>query len=109
MSIIQIIIQGTELENVTVNLDTEQVTALYLNQQKNLKEIADLAKKLTDCESREKRNSETINALNSEIQQTHGLLSALGVDEKTKEEEAYYRKPLTIPTRIALYIAQQLK
>ena len=40
MSIIQIVIQGTELENVTVNLDTEQVTALYLNQQKNQKEIA---------------------------------------------------------------------
>jgi hypothetical protein len=105
MSIIQITIQGTELENVVVNLDTEQVTALYLNQQKNLKEIADLTKKLTDFETRNQRNVETNNRLDSELQQAHGLLSALGVDEKTKEEEAYYRKPLAVSTRIALYIA----
>lgn len=106
MSIIQIVIQGTELENVTVNLDTEQVTSLYLNQQKNLKEITDLTKKLTDSESVRKCNNEAKEKLDSELQQAHGLLSALGVDEKTKEEETYYRKPLSISTRIALYIAK---
>lgn len=106
MSIIQIVIQGTELENVTVNLDTEQVTALYLNQQKNLKEITDLTKKLADSEKINKINNETNEKLNSEIQQAHALLSALGVDDKTKEEETYYRKSLSVTTRIALYIAQ---
>ena len=108
MSIIQITIQGTELENVTVNLDTEQVTALYLNQQKNLREINDLTKKVSDSEHRIKTNSETIERLNSELQQAHGLLSALGVDDKTKEEEVYYRKQLALSTRIALYIAQKV-
>jgi mevalonate kinase len=93
MSIIQIIIQGTELENVTVNLDTEQVTALYVNQQKNLKEITDLTKKVQDSEYRNKTNNETIEKINSELQQAHGLLSALGIDDKTKEE-VYYRKQL---------------
>jgi mevalonate kinase len=109
MPIIQIIIQGTELENVTVNLDTEQVTALYLNQQKNLKEITDLTKKISDSEYRNKTNNETIEKINSELQQAHGLLSALGVDDKTKEEEVYYRKQLALSTRIALYIAQKVK
>lgn len=105
MSIIQIVIQGTELENVTVNLDTEQVTALYLNQQKNQKEITDLTKKLADSERMVKHHSECKDKLDSELQQAHGLLSALDVEEKTKEEEVYYRKPLTLATRIALCIA----
>ena len=105
MSIIQIVIQGTELENVTVNLDTEQVTSLYLNQQKNQKEIAELTKKLSDLEARNKSNCERGDRLEMELQQAHALMSALGVDEKTKEEETYYRKALSITTRIALYIA----
>ena len=105
MSIIQIVIQGTELENVTVNLDTEQVTSLYLNQQKNQKEIAELTKKISDLESRNKSNVERGDKLDTELQQAHALMSALGVDEKTKEEETYYRKPLSITTRIALYMA----
>lgn len=73
MSIIQIIIQGTELENVTVNLDTEQVTALYLNQQRNQKEVTDFVKKLTDSERMTKHNSEGKDRLGSELQQAHGL------------------------------------
>lgn len=105
MSIIQIVIQGTELENVTVNLDTEQVTSLYLSQQKNQKEIAELTKKISDLESRNKSNVERGDKFDTELQQAHALMSALGVDEKTKEEETYYRKPLSITTRIALYIA----
>lgn len=105
MSIIQIVIQGTELESVTVNLDTEQVTSLYLNQQKNQKEITELTKKLSDSELLRKHNIEAKDKLEIELQQAHALLSALGVDDKTKEEEVYYRKPLSITTRIALYIA----
>jgi hypothetical protein len=105
MSSIQIVIQGTKLENVTVNLDTEQVTALYLNPQKNLKEITDLTKKLADVESRNKSNTERGDKFDMELKQAHALMSALGVDDKTKEEETYYRTPLSVTTRIALYIA----
>lgn len=82
---------------------------MYLSQQKNQKELADLAKKLADSERMAKHHIEGRDNLNSELQQAHGLLSALGVEEKTKEEEVYYRKPLTITTRIALYIAQHVR
>lgn len=105
MSIIQITVQGTELENVTVNLDTEQVTALYLDKQKNLAEIADLMKKKNELEKAQKYNTEQKDKLDFELKQAHALLSALGVDEKTKEEEAYYRTPLSLTTRLALYFA----
>jgi Na+-transporting NADH:ubiquinone oxidoreductase subunit NqrC len=105
MSIIQITVQGTELENVTVNLDTAQVTALYLDKQKNLAEIADLMKKKNELEKAQKYNTEQKDKLDFELKQAHALLSALGVDEKTKEEEAYYRTPLSLTTRLALYFA----
>lgn len=105
MSIIQIVIQGTELENVTVNLDTEQVTALYLNQQKNLTEIADLTRKLSDAERRYNSVSQDKDKFEGELKQAHALLNALGVDEKTKEEEVYYRTTLSLTTRLALYLA----
>ena len=105
MSIIQITIPGTDLESISLNLDTSQVTALYLQQVSQAKEIAELTKKLADSERNYKYASEAKQSLELEQQQTHGLLTALGVQIKTQEEEAYYQKPLTIPTRIALYIA----
>lgn len=105
MSIMQIIVPGTDLEQVTVNLDTDQVTNLYLNQAKYTKEILEMTKKLADTERMSKHYSESKDKAEAELQQAHALLSALGVEEKTKEEEAYYRKPLSVTTRIAVYIA----
>ena len=109
MTIMQIVVPGTEFEDITVNLDTAQVTTMYLQQQKLNTTIAEQNKKLADSERNLKYAQEAKQTAENELQQAHGLMTALGIDDKTKEEEVYYRKPLTLSTRIAVYIATFIK
>jgi len=51
MQTINIAIQGDEPQLVTLSLDEVQVTNLYLNNKAQIKQIADLEKKLSDTES----------------------------------------------------------
>jgi hypothetical protein len=112
MTIMQIVVPGTELENITINLDTAQVTNMYLQQLKLNATIAEQNKQnkeLMELERKLKYAQEGKQTAENELQQAHGLMTALGIDEKTKEEETYYRKPLTLSTRIAMYIATFIK
>ena len=109
MTIMQIVVPATELEDITINLDTAQVTTMYLQQQKLNTTIAEQNKELTELERKLKYAQEGKQTAENELQQARGLMTALGIDEKTKEEETYYRKPLTLSTRIAMYIATFIK
>ena len=105
MSTITIQVAGDELEVLNVELTTEEVTALYKLRKDNATRIAELEKQLkseTDTKEMHRRSSTGAQA---EIDEANTLLTALGVQEKTSHEEAYYRKTLKIATRIALYIA----
>jgi len=106
MNTITITVAGEELENLNVELTSEEVSALYKLRKDNSVKIAELEKKLKDQESNLKYAQEGRTVAEGELSQANTLLTALGVAEKTLEEEAYYRKPLTVTTRIALYIAQ---
>jgi hypothetical protein len=105
MSNIQITVAGTNLEIIVVSLDESQVTALYNNNKVNATKIAELEKKITSLESSAKYMNESRAELAAELKQAHALMTALGVTEKTTEEQDYNRTSLTMSTRIALYIA----
>ena len=109
MNTITITVPGEELENLSIELSTEEVTALYKLRKEQTMKIAELEKKITDAGNTKKYTEEKLADANSELQQAHTLLTALGIQEKTAEEEAYYRKTLQIATRIALYIAARIK
>lgn len=109
MNTITITVPGEELENLSIELSTEEVTALYKLRKEQAAKIADLEKKVTDSERNKKYADDKLSDATSELQQAHTLLTALGIQEKTTEEEAYYRKPLQVATRIALYIATTRK
>jgi len=51
MQTINIVIQGDEPETVTLALDEVQVTNLYINNKAQIKQIAELQKKLSDTEN----------------------------------------------------------
>lgn len=106
MNTIVITVPGEELENLNVELTSEEVSALYKLRKDNSVKIAELEKKLADKEQTLKWASEARTTAENELAQAHTLLTALGVSEKTNEEESYSRKTLTVTTRIALYIAQ---
>lgn len=106
MNTIVITVPGEELENLNVELTSEEVSALYKLRKDNSVKIAELDKKLADKEQTLKWTSEARTTAENELAQAHTLLTALGVSEKTNEEESYSRKILTVTTRIALYIAQ---
>jgi hypothetical protein len=105
MTTITITVSGEELENLNIELTTEEVTALYKLRKEQAVKVADLEKKLASAELSLTHAQDSRNEANNELAQAHTLLSALGVAEKTNEEESYYRKNLTVTTRIALYIA----
>lgn len=109
MSTITIVVPGEELENLSIELSTEEVTALYRLRKEQTMKIVELEKKFSDSERYKKHTEEKLADANSELQQANTLLTALGIQEKTAEEEAYYRKPLQVATRIALYIAASRK
>lgn len=105
MNTIQIETQGSELETIVITLDEAQVTALY-NQNKALnKELTEVKAQL----DREKQNykwaCESRDTANNNVKHANMLLTALGVQEQTTEEESYRRTELPVATRIALYIA----
>ena len=106
MNSIVITVPGEELENLNVELTSEEVAALYKLRKDNSVKITELENKLKDQEIRLKYAQEGRTVAEGEIAQANILLTALGVSEKTTEEEAYYRKPLPVTTRLALYIAQ---
>ena len=105
MSTITITVQGEEIENMSIELTTEEVTTLYKLRKEQAMKIVDLEKKVSELEKSKKYTEEKLFVAQDEIQQASTLLTALGVQEKTAEEEAYYRKALNTSTRIALYIA----
>lgn len=105
MSTITISVPGNELESVRIELTDVEVAELYRQHQERAAKIVDFEKKVTSLEASNKHVNEQLTEKAKELSEANSLLSALGVAEKTNEEEAYYRKPLTIATRIALYIA----
>lgn len=105
MNTITITVAGEELENLNIELTSEEVVALYKLRKENAVRVADLEKKLSAQGDTLKYAIESRAEAQNELSQAHTLLSALGIAEKTNEEESYYRKPLSVSTRIALYIA----
>ncbi len=105
MNSIQIVIPGTDLEQMSITLSELEVTAIYNSNKAMVKEIEELKKKLKDSESNLSYAQKGRETADSELMQANMLMTALGVQEKTQEEEKYYQKPLPVATRIALYIA----
>lgn len=105
MNTITITVAGEELENLNIELTSEEVAALYKLRKENSIRVSELEKKLTEKENSLKYATEGRAEAQNELSQAHTLLSALGIIEKTNEDESYYRKPLSVSTRIALYIA----
>lgn len=105
MSTIQIEVTGTDYETIAITLTKEEVKAIY-EQNKALKEEV---KTLTKSVETEKQNYKWANdrstTQQAEINHANVLLTALGVQLQTTEEESYRRTDLPIATRIALYIA----
>lgn len=108
MQTINISIQGDEPETVTLALDEVQVTNLYINNKAQIKQIAELQKKLSDTENSLKYASEARDEAKDQIEHANVLLTALGVQEKDNHDTDYYRKVLPVSTRIALYIAKKV-
>jgi hypothetical protein len=105
MNTITITVPSSEFEDKQLQLTAEDVLNIYLNRKDMAVEIKALKKEVTAKEQTIKYRDESLNEAKAELQQGHALLSALSVADKTTEEEAYYRKPLSIVTRIALYLA----
>jgi chromosome segregation ATPase len=105
MHTIQIEIFGTDLETIAITLDQKEVKALYENNKALKEEIKTLNKEIESQKSNYKWASEKRDLFSSEISQANTLLTALGVQMQTNEEESYRRTELPIATRIALYIA----
>lgn len=106
MSSITITVSGAEYETVHLELNADQVVDLYNLRKTQATKIIDLEKKVKDTEQSLKYAQEGRTKAEEELQQAHALMSALGIVEKTNEEETYYRKQLTLSTRIALYLAK---
>jgi hypothetical protein len=106
MNTITITVPGEELENLSIELTSEEVCSLYKLRKQQASKIEELDKKIKDQETMLKYATEGRAEAQNELSQAHTLLSALGITEKTNENESYYQKPLMVSTRIALYIAQ---
>ena len=106
MNTITISVPSEEFEMQEIQLTAEQVLNLYHLRKEQAATIAAQEKDIKTKEQSLKYSAENLAEAKSELQQGHALLSALGVKEKTEEEESFYRKPLSITTRIAIYIAK---
>lgn len=102
---IQIEVTGTDFEKITLNLTSQEVANLYENSKSLKEEIKNLTKEIESQKSNYKWAAESRDTARSEIAQANTLLTALGVQLQTNEEESYRRTELPIATRIALYIA----
>lgn len=102
---IKIEVEGTELESVTIELSKEEVSAMYKQRKELTAKVVELQKEVESVKSNKKYTEDRNAELSNELSEANTLLTALGVQEKTSEEESYYRKQLKIATRIALYIA----
>jgi hypothetical protein len=102
---IQIEIFGTDLETIAIALDQKEVKALYENSKELKEQIKNLEKEVDSQKSTSKYYQDLSNKRSEEINQANMLLTALGVQLQTNEEEYYRRNDLPIATRIALYIA----
>jgi len=105
MNTISIAVQSEEFETINIELTSEEVTALYKLRKEQTTKIQELEKKVTNLESNKKYAEEARDKALNELEQAHTLLTALDIKDKTDHEESYYRKDLSIATRIALYIA----
>lgn len=97
-------VQGEELEVINVELTVEEVKTIYTQRKALQKEVQSLEKKIKDMESNNKHNVARMEKAESEIKQANMLLSALGIDAKTKDEDSWRQEELSVITRIALYI-----
>ncbi len=105
MSFIQIKVLGKNIEIETLTLDVAQVTSLYNNYNVALEAEKELQKEKKNLEQSLTYARDQRLEYENELKQAHSLLTALNIQEKTQEEETYCRRPLTMSTRIALYIA----
>jgi len=105
LNTITIQVPSESFENLSIELSQEEVTALYKLRKEQATKITELETKLKTSEQSLKFQSEARNTADNEILQANTLLTALAVPDKTTEEEVYYRKALSLVTRIALYIA----
>jgi chromosome segregation ATPase len=105
MENITITVQGNELESINITLTQDEVTHIYKQYKELQGKVTALTKAAEDLKNTIKYREDSLNEKTKELSQAHTLMSALGVTEKTNEEESYYRKNLDIGTRIALYIA----
>jgi hypothetical protein len=106
MNSITIVVSGAEYETVQMELSGDQVVDLYNLRKTQAIKITELEKKVKDTEQSLKYSQDGRTKAEDELQQAHALMSALGIVEKSNEEETYYRKQLTLSTRIALYLAK---
>jgi len=106
MNTIQITVPGQEYEDVTITLDAAEVLNMYNARKLATAKIVELEKKLENEKSYKESANTQREMAQGELQQAHALMNALGIEEKTQEEETYYRKPLAMVTRIALFIAK---
>lgn len=102
---IQIEVTGTDLEVIAITLSDKEVKAIY-EQNKTLKEeVKTLNKELESQKNSYKWADQRADKATTEISQANTLMTALGVQLKTNEENVYSQTDLPIATRIALYIA----
>jgi hypothetical protein len=105
MNTITIQIDSVDFEKQDISLTSDQVLVLYQLKKEQSTRIIELEKEIKQKETNLKYKDDNLTEVKNELQQGHALLSALGVKEKTEEEEVYYRKPLSITTRLAIYLA----
>lgn len=98
-------VKGTDLEILEIEVNEEQVQELYESKQLLLQQVKDLTKQVSDEESLLKHTKKQLNEKTIQINEANILLTMLGVDLKSKDEESWNQTTLSIANRIALYIA----
>ena len=107
MQTISVLVDGTEMEKVTLTLDNVHVSNLYSENKVMKAKIVDLEKQLKQANEYKEMYSKLNDESKKELENANILLTALNVQEKDNNEQEYFRKALPVVTRIALYIANQ--
>jgi hypothetical protein len=105
MDAITILIKDNDGEDLAIEMTSGQVASLYKSYKETLAKLADLEKAFKTEETHKKYAQDARKTADDELLQAHTLLSALGVAEKTGDDEPYHRRALSVSTRIAVYIA----
>lgn len=105
MDTITIVLENDGEEPISIQLSVEQITELYKSAKMNRLKLAELEKAFKTEETHKKYAQDARKEAVDELTQAHTLLTALGVAEKTGEDEPYHRRALSVSTRIAVYIA----